>query len=138
MLPDPEDPGAATARTAANLFAWSHVDAGFVLLDQDKLNDAAAQFFEVAKWPSASSFSDAYALAGNELACLRWAREDPDRSQRAKWLSLARARKLADDRDRADMIQLMNNNDRRPRRPDQIWQPLSDLEYWQQVLGISK
>src|SRR5205085_446396 len=90
MIPVPSDKRSTKPRTISNLLAWSHVLAGYALVEKGKNADAEAQFKPVAEWFTRDSYTDAQALACNEMERLEWARKDPDRSRRKQWLASAK------------------------------------------------
>ncbi|HEX3356116.1 MAG TPA: tetratricopeptide repeat protein [Tepidisphaeraceae bacterium] len=131
VLPTPSDPRSTKARTISNLLTWSHVMAGYALVNLNKPADALQQFQQVAALYKRESYADAQGLAVNESTRLYWAAHDPDRSQRPQWLANAKIMNRMDDDERNRAFQLIDQAGRAAGlRIDQIQQQQMDLNYW--------
>ena len=131
VLPMPSDPRSTKPRTISNLLAWSHVMAGYALVDLGKPADAEAQFTPVANWFKRDTYADAQGLAYNEMVRLHWAQHDPDKGRRKQWLASAKIMNRMDDNERNLAFQLMDQAGRSAgMRMDQIQQQQGDLYYW--------
>jgi hypothetical protein len=131
VLPIPSDPRSAKPRTISNLLAWSHVLAGYALVDLGKPEQALDQFKQVTNWVKRDSYADAQGLAFSEMQRVYWALNDPDSARRSQWLAKARIMNRLDDEERslaADLI--AQAGARAGMQIDKIQVAQSDLNYW--------
>ena len=131
VLPVPSDARSTKPRTISNLLAWSHVMAGYALVNSNKPADALRQFQIVAGWYKRANYADAQGLAVNEAMRVYWSQHDPDRARRKQWLKNAAILNRMDDDERNLAFQLIDEAGRaQGLRLDQIQQQQADLSYW--------
>jgi hypothetical protein len=131
VLPTPSDPRSTKPRTISNMLAWSHVMAGYALVNLNKPADALKQFQAVAGLFKRDTYADAQGLAYNEYQRLYWAQHDPDRSRRKQWLENAKVMNRMGDDERNLANNLIDQAGRASGlRMDQIQNQQSDLNYW--------
>ena len=131
VLPTPSDPRSTKPRTISNLLAWSHVMAGYALVNLNKAADAEKEFNAVAGLLKRDTYADAQGLAYNEATRLYWAQHDPDRSRRKQWIANAKIMNRMDDDERNLAFQLMDQAGRAAGlRMDQIQNQQGELYYW--------
>jgi Tfp pilus assembly protein PilF len=91
VLPNIADPKAINPRTLENLFAWSNVLAGHLMLDAGKTADAEKLFDEVAGWKRTRNIYEPQGIATAGSLRLHWATQDPVTTRRADWFRNAHA-----------------------------------------------
>jgi hypothetical protein len=131
VLPIPSDPRSTQPRTISNLLAWSHVMAGYALVNLGKPADAEKQFDAVAGWYKRDTYADAQGLAVNDAMRIYWAQHDPDRARRKQWLENAKILNRMDDNERGLAMSLIEQaGQAQGLRIDQIQRQQADLSYW--------
>jgi tetratricopeptide (TPR) repeat protein len=96
VMPNIIDPTATSARPLIYYLAWTHVHAGYALLDAGKTDDALKQFNIVKSWSKEPAVSEARQLAYAAALRLSIAKGNP--SQKKKWMAAAKKEEpLSDD-----------------------------------------
>jgi hypothetical protein len=88
VMPNIIDPTATSARPTIYYLAWTHVHAGYALLDVGKTDEADKQFTIVKNWSKEPSIFEARQLAFAASLRLSLAKTNP--SQSKMWLEAAK------------------------------------------------
>jgi len=91
VLPNIADPQAINPRSLENMFAWSNVDAGHLLLAAGKTADAEKLFDDVAGWKRTRNIYEPQGIATAESLRLYWSTHDPVTTRQADWSRSANA-----------------------------------------------
>jgi Tfp pilus assembly protein PilF len=85
VLPNIADPKSINPRTLQNMFAWSNLIAGHLLLDAGKSDDAEKLFDDVAAWKRTRDIYEPQGIATAGSLRLYWSTHDPVMTRRPDW-----------------------------------------------------